>query len=78
LQVLDYTVLADDILNLALGLHIERVFVEQGNLVLALALRLLSLPLPHGVRISPAGRVVDGGGELGVALAKLIHLGRVV
>jgi hypothetical protein len=78
LQVLHDTVLADNVLDLALGLDIEGVLVEQGDLVLALALRLFGLTLPHGVCISPAGGVVDGGGEFGVALAQFIHLLRVV
>jgi hypothetical protein len=78
LQVLDDAVLANDVLNLPLCLDIKWVVVEQGNLVLALALRLFGLTLPHGVGISPAGRVVDSGGEFGVALAQFIHLLRVV
>jgi hypothetical protein len=77
LQVLDYTVLADNVLNLALRLHVEGVLVEQGDLVLALALRLFGLSLPHGVRLSPAGRVVGSGGKLGVAHAQVVHLARI-
>jgi hypothetical protein len=74
LQILDNAVLADDVFNLALGLDVEGVLVEQGDLVLAFPLRLLGLPLPHGICISPAGGVVDGGGEFRVALAQLVHL----
>jgi hypothetical protein len=74
LQVLDYTVLANDVFYLSLRLDVEGVLVEQGNLVLTLAFRLLSLSLPHGICISPAGGVVDGGGELRVALVQLVHL----
>ncbi|KAH7382397.1 hypothetical protein DE146DRAFT_226264 [Phaeosphaeria sp. MPI-PUGE-AT-0046c] len=71
LEVLDDTLLADELLNLALGLDVEGVLVEQGNLVLALTLGVLGGLLPHGEGFSPAAGVVDGGGELGVPLAQL-------
>jgi hypothetical protein len=61
--------LADELFDLALGLDVEGVVVEQGDLVLALALGVSDLSLPHGKRLSPADGVVDGGGEFGVALA---------
>jgi hypothetical protein len=41
LEVLDDTLLADELLDLALGFDVEGVFVEQGDLVLALALGVL-------------------------------------
>ena len=74
LQILDNAVLANDVFYLSLRLDVEGVLVEQGDLVLTLALRLLGLSLPHGICISPAGGVVDGGGELRVTLTQLVHL----
>jgi hypothetical protein len=65
LEVLNDTVLADDFLNLLLGLDVEGVLVQQGNLLLALAIGLLLLATPHLKGLSPAGRVVDGGEQLG-------------
>jgi hypothetical protein len=41
LEVLDDALLADELLDLALGFDVEGVFVEQGDLVLALALGVL-------------------------------------
>jgi len=74
LQVLDDAVLANNVFNFPLCLDVEGVLVEQRNLVLTLALRLLCLTLSHGVRLSPPGGVVDGSGELGVGLTQLMHL----
>jgi hypothetical protein len=71
LQVLDNAVLADNLLNLALSIDVERVFVEKSDLVLALALSILFLALLHGKCFSPAGGVVEGGDELGLALPEL-------
>ena len=38
LQVLDHAVLANDVFYLSLRLHVEGVLVQQGNLILTLAL----------------------------------------
>lgn len=70
-QVLDDTLLTDEFLNLALSLDVERVLVEQGDLVLALPLGILGRLLPHGECFSPAVGVVDSGRELRVALTQL-------
>ena len=40
LQVLHYTILTDDLLDLALCVDIERVFVQQPHLILSLALTI--------------------------------------
>jgi hypothetical protein len=71
LQVLDDAVLADNLLNLALSVDVEGVFVEKGDLILALALSILFLALLHGKSFSPAGGVVEGGDELGLTLPEL-------
>jgi hypothetical protein len=70
-KILNDTLLTNKLLNLALGLDVERVLVEQGNLVLALALGVLGGSLPHGECLSPAIGVVDGGGKFGITLAEL-------
>lgn len=72
MQVLNHAVLADQVLNPALGLDVERVLVQQLDLVLALSLRVLGLALPHGKSFSPARGVVDGGAELGVAATQVV------
>lgn len=69
LQVLDDTLLADELLNLALSFDVEGILVQQGNLVLALPLGVLGRLL---ICLSPAVGVVDGGGELGILLAQRI------
>jgi hypothetical protein len=71
LEILHNTLLADELFDLALGLDVEGVFVEEGNLVLALALGVLDCSLAHDKRLSPAVGVVDGGGKVGVALTQL-------
>lgn len=68
-QVLNDAILANQLLNLALGIDVEGIFVEKGDLVVAFALGVLSLSLPHGEDLSPAVGVVGGVGELGVTLA---------
>lgn len=65
LQILNDTVLANDFLNLALGLDVEGVLVQQGNLLLALAVGLLFLATPHFKGLSPTGRVVYGSQQIG-------------
>jgi hypothetical protein len=65
LQVLDDAVLANDFLNLLLRLNVEGVLVQQGNLVLALAVGFLFLATPHLKGLSPTGRVVEGGEQVG-------------
>lgn len=77
LEVLDDTVLADDLLDLALGLDVERVLIQQGNLVLALALIILLLALHRVESFSPTVGVVEGGEEFRLALSKLFLCGRV-
>jgi hypothetical protein len=71
LQVLDDTLLADKLFNLALCFDVEGILIEQGDLVLALALGILSRLLPHSECLSPAVGVVNGGEELRVALPQL-------
>lgn len=68
-QILDDAVLADDLLNLALGLDVEGVVVEQVDLLLAFSLGLLFAALLHGEDLSPADGVVEGGEEFGFPLA---------
>ncbi|KAF2705522.1 hypothetical protein K504DRAFT_92106 [Pleomassaria siparia CBS 279.74] len=72
LQILNDTVLADDFLNLALGVDVEGVFVEKGDLVLAFALGILFAAALHLVSFSPASRVIEGGEELGFAVPQLV------
>lgn len=72
LQILDNTVLSNELFNLALRINIKRVFVEQGNLVLALALSVISLALSHGEGVSPTGWVVKSCRKLGIALTKVV------
>jgi hypothetical protein len=71
LQVLDDAVLADELLDLALGFDVEGVLVEQGNLVMSLALSVLCLLLPHSKCLSPAVGVVGSSSEFGVAALKV-------
>jgi hypothetical protein len=59
LQVLHDAVVADDLLDLALGVDVEGIFVEQGDLVLALTLGALLHTLHLLPLLSPAGRVVE-------------------
>ncbi|KAH7062961.1 hypothetical protein BKA63DRAFT_189760 [Paraphoma chrysanthemicola] len=70
-EILDDTVLANKLFDLALCLDVEGVLVEQGDLVLALALGVLGLSLPHDERFSPAVGVVDSSCELGIAGAEV-------
>ena len=68
LQIFDDAVLANDLLDLPLGFDVEGVFVEQGDLILALAFCVPLLVLLHGECFSPTGGVVEGGDELGLLL----------
>jgi hypothetical protein len=71
LQVFDDAVLADDLLDLPLGVDVEGVFVEQGDLILALAFGIPFLVLLHCECFSPTGGVVEGGDELRLLLPEL-------
>jgi hypothetical protein len=71
-EVLDDAVLANELLYLLLGVDVEGVLVEQGNLVVALALGVVLLALAHGKGVSPRVGVAEGGGELGVAGAQVM------
>jgi hypothetical protein len=71
-EVLDYAVLANELLNLLLGVNIEGILVEQGNLVVALALGVVLLALAHGKGVSPRVGVAEGSSELGVAGAQIM------
>ena len=71
LQVLDDAVLTNDLLDLPLGVDVEGIFVEQGDLILALAFRVSFLVLLHCEGFSPTGGVVESGDELGLLLPQL-------
>jgi hypothetical protein len=69
--------LTDELLNLPLGIDVERVVVEQGDLVATLALGLLLLTLPHGECFSPGVGVVDSSSEFGILRTEASKLARV-
>lgn len=69
LEVLDHAVLTNQLLDLALRLDVERILIEESNLVLALALGILYLLLPHREDLPPAASVICSVGKLRVACA---------
>jgi hypothetical protein len=77
LQILYDAVLTDDLFNLALSVNVKGVLVEQGNLVLTLAFRILLLTLFFIVCLCPAGWVTKGRKHFRLALSQLLLCCRV-
>lgn len=75
-EVLQHTVLANDLFNLALGIDVEGVLVQQLDLTLLLAACLLLVALHLGEGSSPLDRVVDEGSKVGPLPGKLFQVGR--
>jgi len=59
LEVLHYTFLPDQFLDLALGLDIERIFVQQPHLILPLLVSVGLLPSHFLEQLPESSRVVD-------------------
>jgi hypothetical protein len=71
LEVLDDAVLTYDILNLSLGVNVERVVIQNLYLLLALALCVLLSTHHVVVFLPPAAWVVEGGEEVWGILAQV-------
>ena len=64
LQILQHILLPNHLLNPLLRLDIKRIIIQQGNLILALALRALLLRHPPLPRLAKPGAVLSHSEEV--------------